>query len=284
MKILHTIHEAQSLIKTWQAQGQTIGLVPTMGFLHEGHLSLMRKARLENDRVITSIFVNPMQFGPQEDFATYPRDFEADAKACQSVPVDMIFSPTPEEMYPDGFCSYIDMHTVTEELCGKSRPAHFRGVCTVVGKLFNIIKPHKAYFGQKDAQQVAVVARMVRDLNMDVEVVSCSTVREENGLAKSSRNAYLNETELQAAQVVSHAVFEGQRLVREQNITEAQTIKKIMHDIIAKEPLAQVDYIEVVDASSMQTITTVTGPTLVALAVFFGKTRLIDNFVIAEPV
>lgn len=284
MKILHTIHEAQTLIRTWQSQGQTIGLVPTMGFLHEGHLSLMRKARLENDKVVTSIFVNPMQFGPQEDFATYPRDFQTDAKACESIPVDMIFSPTPEEMYPDGFCSYIDMHTVTEELCGKSRPAHFRGVCTVVGKLFNIIKPTKAYFGQKDAQQVAVVARMVRDLNMDVEVISCPTVREEDGLAKSSRNAYLNQRERQAALVVSRAVFEGQRVIREQQITEAQKIKDIMEDIVAKEPLAKVDYIEVVDASSMEKVAAVTGPTLVALAVFFGKTRLIDNFLIAGPV
>lgn len=280
MKIIHSIHEARNIINMWQARGERVGLVPTMGFLHEGHLSLMRQARKENDRVITSIFVNPMQFGPQEDFATYPRDFEADAEACASIPVDMIFSPTPEEMYPQGFCSHIDMHTVTEELCGKSRPTHFRGVCTVVAKLFNIIHPQRAYFGQKDAQQVAVVTRMVRDLNMDIEVVACPTVREEDGLAKSSRNAYLTEQERQAALIVSRAVFEGKRMVREQKITEARTIKDAMSRIVEQEPLAQIDYIEVVDASSMKKIETITGPTLVALAVFFGKTRLIDNFVI----
>ena len=284
MKILHSIHEARELVKTWQARGESVGLVPTMGFLHEGIISLMRQARNNNDRVVTSIFVNPMQFGPKEDFATYPRDFEADAAACAAVPVDMIFAPTAEEMYPEGFCSHIDMHTVTEELCGKTRPAHFRGVCTVVGKLFNIIRPQKAYFGQKDAQQVAVVARMVRDLNMDVEVVPCPTVREDDGLAKSSRNAYLVEQERKAALVVCKAVFEGQRLIREHDVREAQKIKEAMARIIRQEPLARVDYIEVVDASSMVKVDAVTGPTLVALAVFFGKTRLIDNFVIHDGV
>jgi pantoate--beta-alanine ligase len=251
-----------------------------MGFLHEGHLSLMRKAREENDRLVASIFVNPMQFGPKEDFASYPRNFEADLAACAGVPVELVFAPTAAEMYPEGFCSCIDMDTVTAELCGKSRPGHFRGVCTVVGKLFNIIRPHRAYFGQKDAQQVAVIARMVRDLNMDIEIVPCPTVREDDGLAKSSRNARLNAEERKAALILSRAVSEGERLVREKGERDADALVAALTRIVQAEPLARIDYIEAVDALSMQKVTRLQGTVLVALAVFIGKTRLIDNFVV----
>jgi pantoate--beta-alanine ligase len=278
METLRTIKETRALLRSWTGGGQSIGLVPTMGFLHEGHLSLMRKARQENDRLVTSIFVNPMQFGPKEDFESYPRNFEADLAVCADVPVDLVFAPTATEMYPEGFCSHIDVDTLTAELCGKSRPGHFRGVCTVVGKLFNIVKPDRAYFGQKDAQQVAVIARMARDLNLDLEIIPCPTIREDDGLAKSSRNANLNAEERRAALVLSRAVFEGERLAREGE-KDAGALLAALTGIIRAEPLARIDYIEAVDALSMQKVTRLEGPVLVALAVFIGKTRLIDNFV-----
>lgn len=277
MKVVSSIQEIKECTGLWAAKGESIGLVPTMGFLHEGHLSLMLRARAENDRVVASIFVNPMQFGPTEDFAVYPRDFEADSIACQQIPVDLLFAPAAEEIYPGGFCSYIDMSGLTEQLCGKSRPGHFRGVCTVVGKLFNIVRPHRAYFGQKDAQQVAIVTRMARDLNMGVEIVSCPIVREDDGLAKSSRNAYLNQAERRAAVALSKAVFECEHLVREQGVTAAVILKQAMETILLAEPLARIDYIEIVDALSLEEKQYVEGPTLVALAAFIGKTRLIDN-------
>lgn len=279
MKTLRTVKETRETIRSWAAQGETVGLVPTMGFLHEGHLSLMRRAREENDRVVASIFINPMQFGPKEDFASYPRDLQADTEACASVPVDLIFAPAAEEMYPAGFCSYIDMDNMTQGLCGKSRPGHFRGVCTVVGKLFNIVKPARAYFGQKDAQQVAVITRMVRDLDMDVKIVPCPIIREDGGLAKSSRNTYLNADERRAALALSRAVFAGEKLVREGERNAARLVAA-MTDIVRAEPLARIDYIEAVNGLSMEKIEKLQGPVLVALAVFIGKTRLIDNFVI----
>ncbi|MDL2209907.1 pantoate--beta-alanine ligase [Desulfovibrio sp. OttesenSCG-928-O18] len=279
MKTLHTVKETRELIRSWTANGETVGLVPTMGFLHEGHLSLMKRAKEENDRVVASIFVNPMQFGPKEDFASYPRNLEADTAACAAVPIDLIFAPTAAEMYPEGFCSYIDMDSLTGELCGKSRPGHFRGVCTVVGKLFNIVKPHKAYFGQKDAQQVAVIARMARDLDMDLEVVTCPIIREDDGLAKSSRNSYLSPDERRAALVVSKAVFAGEKLIKGGERNTAKLVAA-MTEIVNAEPLARIDYIEAVDALSIEKIETLRGPVLVALAVFIGKTRLIDNFIV----
>jgi pantoate--beta-alanine ligase len=279
MKILHGVEETRALIRTWRAGGESVGLVPTMGFLHEGHFSLMRKAREQNDRVVTSIFVNPIQFGPNEDLASYPRDMEADTAACEKETVDLIFAPDPPEMYPAGFCTYIDMDKITAALCGKSRPGHFRGVCTVVGKLFNIVTPDRAYFGQKDAQQVAVIKRMACDLNMGLEIVSCPTIREPDGLAKSSRNAYLNAEERRAALVVSRAVFEGERLVREKGERDAKRLVAAMRQCIAAEPRARIDYIEAVDAGTMTAVDRIEAPVLVALAVFIGKTRLIDNFV-----
>ena len=250
-----------------------------MGYLHEGHGSLISRAREENDKVVVSIFVNPMQFGPGEDLESYPRDLDKDSAYCESLGADLIFHPEPEEMYTDGFCSYVDMSVLTEELCGLSRPVHFRGVCTVVNKLFNIVQPDRAYFGQKDAQQLAIIKRMVQDLNMDLEIIGCPIVREEDGLAKSSRNTYLSAEERQAALVLSRAVKLGQELVAGGE-TDAKKIVSEMSALIEKEPLARIDYVKAVDGLTMQQIDTVKKPMLVALAVYIGKTRLIDNFIV----
>ena len=214
MKIVSTIEEVRAQVREWKKEGKTVGFVPTMGYLHEGHASLMDAAG-KNDKVVVSIFVNPMQFGPNEDLASYPRDLEHDAKVCEAHGVDLIFHPTPEEMYGDNFYSYVDMNVLTEELCGLSRPVHFRGVCTVVAKLFNIVTPDKAYFGQKDAQQLAVIKRMVKDLNMPLTIVGCPIIREEDGLAKSSRNTYLSPEERKAALVLSRSIFLGKKMVEQ---------------------------------------------------------------------
>ena len=249
-----------------------------MGFLHEGHLSLIKKARQNNDKVVVSIFVNPIQFGPNEDLASYPRDFAKDCALCEAEGVDMIFHPEPEEMYAPDFCTYVDMSGLTEELCGLSRPTHFRGVCTVVNKLFNIASPNRAYFGQKDAQQLAIVARMVRDLNMNVEVIGCPIVREADGLAKSSRNTYLNKQERQAALILSKTIKLGQDMV-ENGERNAEVLLNAMKANIETEPLAKIDYVKAVDAVSIAPLNTLHGPVLVAMAVYIGKTRLIDNFI-----
>ncbi len=281
MRIAKTIEEVRTLIKGWKAEGLSVGLVPTMGYLHEGHGSLIARARKENERVVVSIFVNPMQFGPGEDLESYPRDLEKDSAYCESLGADLIFHPEPEEMYTEGFCSYVDMSVLTEELCGLSRPVHFRGVCTVVNKLFNIVQPDRAYFGQKDAQQLAVIRRMVEDLNMDLEIVGCPIVREEDGLAKSSRNTYLSKEEREAARVLSRAVRLGEELVAAGE-RDAKKLVSEMAAVIEQEPLARIDYVKAVDGLSMQQIETVKLPMLVALAVFIGKTRLIDNFMIEK--
>ena len=223
MQIVSTINEVRAQVKEWKREGLIVGFVPTMGYLHEGHASLMKRARLDCDKVVASIFVNPMQFGANEDLDSYPRDLEADAKLCESIGVDLIFHPEVEEMYADGFCSFVDMNGLTKELCGKSRPIHFRGVCTVVSKLFHIVTPDKAFFGQKDAQQLAVIRRMVKDLNMDIEVVGCPIVREEDGLAKSSRNTYLNEEERKAALILSKTIRLGEKLA-EDGMTNAKSL------------------------------------------------------------
>ena len=279
MQIATTINEVRTLVKTWKKEGMSVGFVPTMGYLHEGHGSLITRAREENDKVVVSIFVNPMQFGPGEDLESYPRDLAKDSAYCESLGADLIFHPEPEEMYVEGFCSYVDMSVLTEELCGLSRPVHFRGVCTVVNKLFHIVQPDRAYFGQKDAQQLAIIKRMVQDLNMDLEIIGCPIVREEDGLAKSSRNTYLSAEERQAALVLSQAVKLGQELVAAGE-TDANKIVSEMRDLIEKEPLARIDYVKAVDGLTMQQIDTVKEPMLVALAVYIGKTRLIDNFMI----
>lgn len=279
MKIVETIAEVREQVKQWKKEGLTVALVPTMGYLHEGHRSLMERARKENDRVVVSVFVNPTQFGPNEDLASYPRDLEHDAALCDSVGVDLIFHPTPEEMYPKGFCSFVDMDVLTKELCGLSRPVHFRGVCTVVSKLFHIVTPDRAYFGEKDAQQLAVIKRMVLDLNLDIEIVGCPIVREADGLAKSSRNTYLSPEERKAALVLSRSIFAGKQLA-ESGETDAHKLVQAMTDIISAEPLARIDYVKVVDLLTMQQIDKLDRPFLAAIAVYIGKTRLIDNFMV----
>jgi len=276
MKIAKTIEEVRKYIKKWRTEGLTIGLVPTMGYLHEGHQSLMKQAS-ENDRVVVSIFVNPMQFGPNEDLSSYPRDFEGDSRLCEENGVDLIFNPEPGGMYESDFCSYVDMSVLTEELCGLSRPVHFRGVCTVVSKLFNIVTPDRAYFGEKDAQQLAIIKRMVRDLNFNIEVIGCPIIREKDGLAKSSRNMYLNEEDRIAALVLSRSIQLGKNILADGE-KDSSVLVKAMKDYIEKEPLARVDYLKVVDSVSMNLVKKIENPVLVAMAVFIGKTRLIDNF------
>lgn len=280
IKVVSTVCETRAQVKEWKNQGLTVGLVPTMGYLHEGHQSLIKKAVEENDRVVVSVFVNPIQFAPNEDLETYPRDLEADKRLCDSTGADLIFHPTPDEMYPDGFSTHIQMDNLTKELCGKTRPTHFGGVCTVVGKLFNIVQPDKAYFGQKDAQQLAIIKRMVRDLNFDIEIVGCPIIREPDGLAKSSRNTYLNADERKAALILSKAIKLGEELVADGE-RNAQTVIKAMTDKINTEPLARIDYVNVVDALSIEPLDVIKGEVLVAIAVYIGKTRLIDNFITA---
>lgn len=279
MDICYTIKDVRERVNAWKREGLTVGFVPTMGYLHEGHKSLMQAARANNDKVVVSVFVNPMQFGPNEDLESYPRDFEKDCALCESVGVDLIFHPEPEEMYADGFCSYVDMNGLTTELCGKSRPIHFRGVQTVVLKLFNIVKPDRAYFGQKDAQQLAVIRRMVKDLNVDTEIVGCPIVREADGLAKSSRNTYLNPDERKAALILSRSLKLGRELI-ENGETDSKAVIKAITDSINTEPLAKIDYVDVVDFDTITPVDKIGKSVLVAIAVYIGKTRLIDNFII----
>ena len=279
MKIVETVEEVRAQVKAWRKEGFSVGLVPTMGFLHEGHKSLIDRAVAENDKVVVSVFVNPMQFGPKEDLASYPRDLDRDAALCEDAGAALIFHPQPSEMYHDDFSSFVDMSTLTGGLCGKTRPIHFRGVCTVVSKLFNIVVPDKAYFGQKDAQQLAVIRHMVRDLNFGIEIVGCPIIREEDGLAKSSRNTYLNEKERQAALVLSRSLKEGKALM-DAGEKDTSKIRKVITDMIEKEPLAKIDYVEVVDWNTLESVDKVDGPVLTAIAVYIGKTRLIDNFIV----
>lgn len=278
MKIAYTVKEVREQVKAWKKDGLTVGLVPTMGYLHEGHASLMKKGVEQCDKVVVSVFLNPMQFGPTEDLAAYPRDFERDSKLCEEMGAAMIFHPEPEEMYSPHFCSYVDMSVLTEDLCGKSRPVHFRGVCTVCNKLFNIVQPDKAFFGEKDAQQLAVIKRMVEDLNMDLEIVGCPIVREEDGLAKSSRNTYLNAEERKAALILSKSIFLGQKMV-EEGERDARKVVKAMTELIETEPQAHIDYVKVVDGLTMQPIDVIDRPIVTAIAVYINDTaRLIDNF------
>ncbi len=280
MKIVGTVKEVREQVKEWKKQGLSVGFVPTMGYLHEGHKSLMDAARKGNDKVVVSIFVNPMQFGPTEDLDSYPRDLDHDAALCESAGVDLIFHPEAEEMYEKDFCSFVDMTGLTEGLCGKTRPIHFRGVCTVVNKLFNIVTPDHAYFGQKDGQQLAVIKRMVRDLNMDIEIVGCPIVREEDGLAKSSRNTYLSPEERKAALILSKTVALGKELAKTEK--DANKVVEAMKKNIETEPLAKIDYVEAVDALSMAPVEKLEGTCMLAMAVYIGKTRLIDNTLINE--
>lgn len=276
MQVIKTIEELRPIVKAWKKEGLRVGLVPTMGYLHEGHKSLIVKAVSENDKVVVSDFVNPTQFGVGEDLASYPRDIDRDAAICEQAGADLIFHPEPEEMYFTDNCTFVDMDGLTKGLCGKTRPTHFRGVCTVVSKLFHIVAPDRAYFGQKDAQQLAVIRRMVRDLNFDIEIVGCPIVREADGLAMSSRNTYLNDAERKAALILHKSLMLGKEMI-EQGERDASQIKKAIISSIESEPLAKIDYVEIVNPDTMENIDAIGDLALIATAVYIGKTRLIDN-------
>lgn len=276
--VVKTIAEVRQYVKAWRKEGKTVGLVPTMGYLHEGHKSLIVRAAVENDCVVVSDFVNPTQFGPNEDFETYPRDLEKDAAICEEAGAQLIFNPEPEEMY-DNALTTVSVDKITKVLCGKSRPIHFNGVCTVVSKLFNIVTPDKAYFGQKDAQQLLVVKKMVKDLNFDIEIVGCPIIREADGLAKSSRNTYLSPEERKAALCLSKGLNVGRELAKKGSAVDE--VKAAIRGEIEKEPLARIDYVEIVDLDTLESASDINN-ILAAVAVYIGKTRLIDNFIIGE--
>lgn len=275
MKTATRIDQVREAVSQWKSQGKSIGLVPTMGYLHRGHGSLVKKAAEENDVVIVSNFVNPTQFGKNEDLNSYPRDLDADCKLCESLGADLMFCPQPQEMY-DNPLAFVNIDLLSQWLCGKSRPVHFRGVCTVVTKLFNITKADRAYFGEKDAQQLLIIKKMVKDLNFDVEIVGCPIVREADGLAMSSRNAYLNEQERKAAKCLSKSIELGKSKIKKGMI--AQELKDYMKEVIEREPLAEIDYLEVVDLNTLQPVDRIDESVLVAMAVNFDKARLLDNF------
>lgn len=276
MKIIETIYDMKRLRRQL---AEPVGFVPTMGYLHEGHLALVRRARAENPSIVVSIFVNPTQFGPQEDFNSYPRHPQRDLALLEKEKTDVVFMPSTAEMYPEQFNSWVEVGKVTERLEGASRPGHFKGVTTVVAKLFNIIQPTKAYFGQKDAQQAVVIKKMVADLNMNLEIVTIPTVREPDGLAISSRNTYLNPHECQAAVVLYQALSLAQQLWS-QGEKDAQRLRQEMIGLIQKQPLANIDYVSIANAETLDELDTVNLPALVSLAVKIGSTRLIDNVVL----
>jgi pantoate--beta-alanine ligase len=276
VEIARTIDE----IKKWRGRSLgSVGFVPTMGYLHEGHLVLVRRAREENSKVAVSIFVNPTQFGPAEDFRTYPRDTERDLALLEKERVDIVFMPSAEEVYPQGYNSWVEVDKVTERLEGSHRPSHFKGVATVVAKLFNIVEPTKAYFGQKDAQQALVIKKMVTDLNMNLEVIVVPTVRESDGLAMSSRNVYLNQQERQAATVLYKALTQAQQLLQKGK-RDAELLRQVMTSIINKESLAEIDYVSIADAKTLEELSRIESPAVASLAVRIGKTRLIDNILL----
>lgn len=279
MIIVNKIEEVRKYVRQWRLESKTIGFVPTMGYLHEGHKSLIERANKDNDIVIVSIFVNPTQFGPNEDLESYPRDMQRDSKVCKEAGADLIFNPDPLEMYEGNASTTVKVEGLSDELCGKSRPVHFGGVCLVVSKLFNIVLPDRAYFGQKDAQQLAIIKKMVKDLNFPVEIIGCPIVREKDGLAKSSRNTYLSDTEREAALVLNRALLKGREAI-EGGEREALTVKRIITEVIEKEPLAKIDYVEIVDFDTIRKTDNIDKDVLVAIAVFIGKTRLIDNFIV----
>lgn len=276
MKVIKKIDELQEILKNFKKEGKSIGLVPTMGFLHKGHASLIKKAVSENDIVVVSDFVNPIQFGPNEDLEAYPRDIDADSKLCEDLGADFIFNPEPSEMYHDKK-AFVDIEGLSDNLCGARRAGHFRGVCTVCTKLFNIVGPDRAYFGQKDAQQLAIIKKLVYDLNIPVEIIPCPIVREDDGLAMSSRNTYLSNDERKAALCLSKSIFEGEKMAKE-GFSVKEVLEK-MEEIISSEKLAKIDYISAVDLETIEDVDNFNKDTLVAIAVFIGKTRLIDNFI-----
>lgn len=276
MKVIKKIDELRDVLKDFKKEGKSIGLVPTMGFLHKGHASLIKKAVSENDIVVVSDFVNPIQFGPNEDLEAYPRDINADSKLCEDLGADFIFNPEPSEMYHDKK-AFVDIEGLSDNLCGARREGHFRGVCTVCTKLFNIVGPDRAYFGQKDAQQLSIIKKLVFDLNIPVEIVACPIVREEDGLAMSSRNTYLSADERKAALCLSKAIFEGEKMAKE-GFSVKEVLEK-MEEIISSEKLAKIDYVSAVDFETIKNVDNFNKDTLVAIAVYIGKTRLIDNFI-----
>lgn len=278
MKVLHTVEELKLFVKETRQSGKTIGLVPTMGYLHEGHQSLMKQARIENDVVIVSDFVNPIQFGPNEDYESYPRDLQRDVRMAEGQGVDAVFAPSVEEMYPEHYASYVSVEGLTDNLCGLQRPGHFRGVCTVVMKLFNLSDADRAYFGKKDIQQLMIIRRMVEDLNLRVEIIGMPIIREEDGLAKSSRNKYLSESQRKDATVLNRALKLAEAMI-EAGETSAKTLIEAMTEQIVSVP-CEIDYIQIVDRESLQDTDSVATPSIIALAVKFGTTRLIDNMTV----
>ncbi|MHB8139487.1 MAG: pantoate--beta-alanine ligase [Smithellaceae bacterium] len=280
-RIIESVKEMQSYSESLRLAGKRISFVPTMGYFHEGHLSLMKEARKTADCVVVSIYVNPTQFGPKEDFSKYPRDFERDVQMAQSVGVDVIFFPSNQEMYPGEYQTYVDVEKVTQNLCGMSRPGHFRGVTTVCCKLFNIVKPHSAIFGKKDFQQLAAIKRMVADLNLDLEIIGLPTFREPDGLAMSSRNVYLNKEERSSALTLISALRLAQKLYAEGERNASVMIKEA-ETLIKGAQFTDVDYIKICDALTLEDVKEINGEAVMALAVKVGKTRLIDNSVLGE--
>ena len=276
MKVIKTISELKDTLKPYRKEGKSIGLVPTMGFLHKGHASLIKKAVEDNDIVVVSDFVNPIQFGPNEDLESYPRDINADSKLCEEIGADFIFNPEPSEMYHDKK-AFVDIEGLSDNLCGAKRPGHFRGVCTVCTKLFNIVGPDRAYFGQKDAQQLAIIKKLVLDLNIPVEIIPVPIVRENDGIAMSSRNTYLSKEERNAALCLSKAIFIGEKMAKDG--ASLEKVLEKMTEIIKTEKLAKIDYISAVDLETIENVENFNQDTLVAIAVYIGKTRLIDNFI-----
>lgn len=277
MIISESVQEVRNVTANWKKRGFSVGLVPTMGYLHPGHISLIERARKENDMVVVSIFVNPIQFGPNEDLDKYPRDMAHDREVCEKAGAELIFAPQPSEMYPCENLAFVDIRGLGDGLCGAKRPGHFRGVCTVVSKLFNIVLPDRAYFGEKDAQQLAIIKRMVKDLNFGTMIVSCPIVREPDGLAMSSRNLYLSPEERKAALSISRSLSAAKELMRKGE-KDAVKIRETIVAGISAEPLARIDYAEIVDSADLSPVQRIEKPVLAAVAVYFGKTRLIDNF------
>lgn len=281
MLIINNIAEMRAICEKWRQEGKSIGLVPTMGYLHEGHLSLINAARKNNDCVVTSIFVNPSQFGPNEDFERYPRDLQADSAACEQAGVDVIFAPQAQDMYPEGYSTFVEPGELGQRLCGVTRPIHFRGVCTVVLKLFNIVRPDDAFFGQKDAQQFFILNKMNEDFNLNINLHRMPIIREADGLAKSSRNVYLNEQERQQAVVLHQALLKAADLYAAGE-REVAPIREAMLAELHKADLAHLDYLELVDTRCLLPVKHIEGTVLVAMAVYFGTTRLIDNIILGE--
>ncbi|MBN7574116.1 MULTISPECIES: pantoate--beta-alanine ligase [Clostridium] len=275
--LVKEIKELRNLIKAWKRDGLSVGYVPTMGALHEGHESLIKRAVEENDKVVVSIFVNPTQFGPNEDYDSYPRNINKDLELCVNAGASIVFNPEPSEMYYGDKSTSVSVSGLTSVLCGAKRPGHFDGVCLVVSKFLNIVTPDKAYFGEKDAQQVAVIKRMVRDLNIDVEIVACPIIREEDGLAKSSRNTYLSKDERNAALVLSRSLEIAKDALKKGE-RNANNIKNAIKEVLNSEPLAKIDYVEIVDSDSLESVEIIKKNVLIPIAVYIGKTRLIDNF------